>query len=335
MIYNQNFFYYILTFVIAVIAFFRTSEYLKSYLDKYPAYVASLVILLHPLSLDIFYGPNFISGILAFYFFIEALHALKHEALYWAIGLNIVAAACNLAFCLFPIYFYYINRKKLNFGFGIILYSLLLIVYYWKHLLLIFHNPLNFFSYFTINLILPTTLSNFHFGLFPFSDIRLVSAIFIFIIFYWRHTLHPIAKDFWPYFLFPFAGIFAHQWTGIYSFWDELMLYPSTYLCFTFGFITLLAIYIPRTYFYLYSTLIISYSLFILMHSFPLSNSIGQSVVDLPEGFKYSVEAKRVLAWQYLFENKDQRGYDILKILQNENPTNKDIATDIENFKIK
>ena len=71
------------------------------------------------------------------------------------------------------------------------------------------------------------------------------------------------------------------------------------------------------------------------MHSFPLSNSIGQSVVDLPEGFKYSVEAKRVLAWQYLFENKDQRGYDILKILQNENPTNKDIATDIENFKIK
>lgn len=334
MIYSQDFVFYLLAFILTIVIGIRLHSYLKEFFSSLFSAIVTLAVILHPLSIDAFLAPNFIAGSLAFLFFLESLIFLKKEKHAYALGVVVLASVCNLAYGLFPLYYVYTYRKQLSKFYvpaGIYLY--LFLIYFFKLFYLTPHNPLIFFSHFSLKVLAPFSLSFFDYSTFPFSPISAIISISLLIIFLRFQQIDSRSTRFWPMLFFPLIAVFSHQWIGPYQFWHEVILTPSNFLCITFALVVMLAIHLPKEIFVAYFIVILALSYDWGTRWSPTSNLIWQSVIDLPSDYKETLTAKRVLAWQFLYEKKTREAEEMLRALLVENPGNEDLNSDLKLIK--
>lgn len=331
MIYNQAPLFYFLSIVITAILALRLNKYLKDFFPNSFSIVVALAILFHPLSIDAFLGPNFISGPLAFFLFLEALFFIKKENILGAIFLIMGAAACNLAYCLVPIYIFLKYKKQLQqYLIPAVFYSLLLSIYLWKHLFLTPHNPIVFFSYFIMNLLAPLSLNIIDYSLFPFFASATILTVSVLLVIRWRQSFNSCSKQFWPMLFLPIIGSGFHQWSTPYRFWNNVLFSPSNFLCITFSFIVMLAIHLPRKIFIFYFAFILFFSVNWAFQWHPNSNLLEYSLNSLPSNYSELTTVKRVLAWEYLHEKNHKNGFELLRVISIENPELESLKKDLE-----
>lgn len=329
MIFNQSLYSYLLAWSFLGLIIFRLHSYFSEFFDKEFAWLVPLAIVLHPLSLDAFLAPNVISGGLAFWLFLESQFFLKQKKSLYAFLMIVLAGFCNFSFSFLSVYFFWKQRedlKKYKFPFAIYLFFLCLYLY--KHLLSTPHNPFTFIVYFLQTLILPMLLTIFNYSLFPFPWISLLVVLVVLGIFLWKQKKDNRSKEYWPILILPALSVLFQHWNGEYKFWHEILFTPSSYLCITFAFVTILAIHVPRYIFYTYFLILIIISVSWSRSWFPLSNLLEVSISDLPEHFEQTKYAKKILALQYSYEGDNNAAKAVIKELANTYPQDSELQQD-------
>jgi hypothetical protein len=334
MIYSQGTIFYIIAICLTLLVGVRLQAYLKEFFTSGFSLLVTITILLHPLSIDAFLAPNPIGGPLAFYIFLEGLFMLRKEKFEWAILLMILASIFNFAYCVFPLFFFFKHRATLKkYLVPVLLYAFIGFIYFKKHFLNGDHNPIIFYSLFFQNLLIPMSLSVIDYSVFPFNPMSTALSIVFILLFCWREQYDKRSRSFWPMLLFPIFGLTRHQWTEAHHFWDDVILTSSNSLCITFAFIVMLAIHLPKKIFALYVVVILLFSYDWAQERHPYSKVLEESIVNLPADYPEIATVKRVLAWQYLYENKKKKGSDLLNALSRENTKDKNLLKDLEVLK--
>jgi hypothetical protein len=296
----------------------------------------SAAIVFHPLALDSFLGPNTIEGPLAFAFILEGLNFFKRDKIKSGLGCMLVGSLCNIVYFLLPLYFFILYRKKIkDFSYAGLSYFFLISIYLNKHFLFVHHKPYVFLTYFLQNFFAPLTLNIFSFSLFNFSWIASAFVLLIFLFFFLRIKVKSEIYFYLPLILLPCFGVYFHPWNQTYEFWHEIIFSPSSYYSIIFGMTALLAFSVSKKFF-------VGWSFFILVISFlwgtqwqETSGLIEVSLNNLPPNFVEIVRAKRFLAWEFIFEHKNERGEAILQGLAKENPRNIEIQSDLKLLALK
>ncbi len=334
MIYSQQPIFYVLTLICAVFGFLRCQKYLLNFFTESMAWAVSFLVFTHPLSIDMFVAPNLIPAPLAFSVFIEALLMEKKEKYISTILLSALSALFNISFFFFPLYFIWKHRAQLkSLFFPGLIYLFFGVIYLYKHLLIPFHNPLKFLSYFTLNLISPFSLSVFDFSFFPWSWLALSVLIFSFAFFLLRQKKETATKELWPYLLMFLCGINLQQWFEPYRFWHTVIFTPSNFICLTFVLLVFIAFHVPQKIVLPYFILCLFVSIDWGMSWNPYSNVLGRSLEELPDSFTETMNAKRVYAWEKLYEDKSLEGEKIIKELIKRNPKAEELKSDLELLK--
>lgn len=335
MIYLQSKLYYLLAIVSCLGLTKRMSEYLKKYFTAGFALIVTLTIMLHPLSIDAFLGPNLFSGVIAFWILLEALFLQREGKALWAILISLIAGIFNIAYSLVPLYFFYklTNDKKRKFIIPALVYVAFLGLYYYKLTLLSTHNPLSFLSSHLQSIVFPFYINFFTPSLLPFDFQQTLLGGFLLIVILWREEKNKTSRSYWFLIFLPLVGTMINQWTNSYKFWNEVVYSSSTYLSITFAFILMMAIHLPKKVF-------ISYSLLTLIFSYnwasqwnPLSQLMKSSINNLPENYNEIVLVKRTLVWQLFNEEKYIEGKRVLKDLISEFPKNDALKKDLDALK--
>lgn len=331
MIYSQTFLSYLFSVLLGLFIFFRLTFFFKDYFEKIFSVTIATAVVLHPLTIDAFTGPNTLAGPLAFAFILEGLFFLKKEHIKTGLFFLCLGSLCNIAYILLPLYFFILHWNKIReYTYVGGIYLLLISIYLFKHRLHGHHQPHIFLTYFIQNIFAPLTLNIFSFSLFNFSWFSTVFTIMIFCLFFMKLRKEKDVYLFLPFIFLPCVGVLYHPWQQKYEFWHEIILSSSSYYSIVFGMTALLAFCIPKKFF-------IGWSFFILIISFlwgiqwrEISGLIEVSLNNLPPNFTEMVEAKRLLAWEFLFEHKNERGLSILQGLARENPRNFEIQSDLK-----
>lgn len=335
MVYYQTVFTYLLSFIFTAILIFRLSAYLKNFFENKFSIVISLTVLLHPLSIDSFLAPNFLPGAIAFFFLIEGLHYLKKEKVGMALFLLLLSSVCNIYYTFFLLYIMYLHRSFfIHFKKYVFVFLVFLVFYFRNFILHTPHNPIIFLSYFIQNIFLPLSLTVFNYSLYSFNLMYFLLTVVFLLLALWRQQIHGKKIDhLFPLIFLPSLGVYFTQWTEAYRFWHEVLLTPSSYLCITFAFIVMMALYLPRVLFYIYFLLILIVSFDWGQRWVPLAGVIKYSISVLPDDYSYSLNAKRFYAWELIYEKKLVQGHQLLEALKIENPHNEEIKSDLEVFK--
>ncbi|MFA6237010.1 MAG: hypothetical protein WC635_06750 [Bacteriovorax sp.] len=308
-------------------------EYFTSVFDNELTWMVPLAILVHPLSIDIFLGPNLVNGALAFWFFIESLLQLNKKKVFYAVILIVFSSFCNLAYCFVAFYIFWKNRVELKrLKFPAAIYLIFSLMYFYKYLLVLPHNPFVFFIYYLQTILLPIYLNLFSYSLYPFTLVSFLTAAAIVIIFLVRQQNDRRSRKYWPLLFLPSLGVLISPWNTHPQFWHEIIYTPSSYIVITFAFVTILAIHIPRTIFISYILLLILISINWGKSWIPLSGLLEMSIAELPPKYEQTATAKRLLAWQYLSEDKKEMGVDLLKKLLSSDPENENLKKDLSLF---
>jgi hypothetical protein len=253
----------------------------------------------------------------------------------WALLMMLASSACNIAYSLFPVYYFIKMDKKKVHLVPILLYLLLLGFYFGKLILHSAHNPITFFTYFINYLTLPISINAFTPALLPFSPIAFSIALTVILLILWGQRNKPYTQYFFPFLFLPVIGDLIHQWAKPYLFWSEVVFTSSNFLCMTFAFITTIAMLLPRKYFASYVILLTFLSWNTAIQWNPISNLLRQSVLNLPTDYKEIATAKRTLAWQLLNEGKNEEGKSLLTDLASEFPGNTQIKSDLKLLQMK
>lgn len=330
MIYHQSVYYYLASIFLVCLILVRLHTFYKDMFDSEMGWLVSLAIVLHPLSIELFLGPNLVGGALSFWLFLEALFLAKKEKYLLSLCLLFSAGLLNVAYTFVSFYFAWKERKKLkDFRVPILIYCFFSILYMSKNLLHTPHNPFTFFVYYVQTLIFPVFLTLFSYSLFPFSVSALVMVLLMFAILIFKQRSDPRSKSFWPLLFLPVLAVCFHPSNEGDKFWHEIVFQPSSYLCITFAFITILAIQLPRRIFLVYFFCLFWASFVWGRYWFPLSNLLEVAVTDLPEKFEHTINAKRILAWQHIREGHVKLGKTMIVELQELNPKNQDLINDL------
>ena len=330
MIYQQTFYYYLFSSCFTLLIFLRLHVFFKGFFDKEMAWLVPLTILIHPLSIDLFLGPNLVSGALAFWLFIEAQLLIQKKEYSFGFLLLVFASLCNISFSFVTIYFLWQQREIFKrFRLPVFIFLVYLSLFLYQNLLVEFHNPFTFIVYYLQALILPLFMTLFNYSLFSFPLISLVVVLIILGIFVFRQRKDDRSKPFWIFLLVPFFAVLFHPWNEDYKYWHEIIFKPSSYLCVTFSFVTIMAIHTPKRIFYAYFLFLLIISVNWGQMWFPISGLLEATIMDLPVTFKQEPVAKRVLAWQYIYEGNIKPGRYILKELSNSDPKNEDLKKDL------
>jgi hypothetical protein len=207
-------------------------------------------------------------------------------------------------------------------------------MYLSRNYLKLHHKPLVFLTYFLQNIIAPFTINIFEFSLFHASTPLIIFSFLLFGFFIFKQRNEIQSRAFWPYIILPAFGVLYHPWNEKFKFWHEIIFTPSSYICITFAVVAMLAFHLPKKVFYGYTVFIIIFSALWSFQWNPLSNLIDYSITSLPPSFTEMITAKRLLAWELLYENQTERGETLLRGLLIENPKNEDIWNDL-NFHLK
>ncbi len=334
MIYHQTPLYYLL----AVISSFGLWKRLTTFLqDLYPsssAMIISAAILLHPLSIDAFLGPNLLHGTIAFWLLLESLFLMKSSKPEGALGCMVLAGLCNVSYSLIPVYYFFRLKPSKKILIPALVYILLLGFYFQKLSFNDFHNPISFLNSFYTNLIFPLSMNIYSASLFKINSFNLVSVMAISAFIVWGMQRQDKLKPFIPLLFLPLIGELIYQWDSKADFWSDIIFSGSTYLCITFAFIIFLAAYVPKKIFmvYFFLMLFFSFNWAYLWKSFP--EVLNQSILNLPEDYPQMLKAKRTYAWQLMYEGKLIQGRSLLQDLYNISK-DEEIKKDLEVLKSK
>jgi len=328
MIYSQSTLMYLLTIVTTLGLTKRLTQYLEAYFTPLFALLVSVTILLHPLSIDALMAPNLLNGAVAFWLFLEALFLMKEGNENGSFVLMILASVCNISYSLFPI-FYFIQKRSKKTWIFVLVYLVLIVLYYIKLWYPTFHNPVVFAAYFVQNLVAPIYMTALTPALLPLSLFSVISAALILLLIFWGEDRNKLSRFFWPLLFLPLIGSAVHQWTAPLNFWSEIIFNGSSFLCITFAFVTMVAIHIPKKAFVLYSCIMLFLSFNWAVQWVPLSKVMRLSVLNLPLDYPKSLEAKRALAWELIYEGKLIEGKNLTEELLKNNPGNQDLENDL------
>lgn len=331
MIYNQSSYAYFLAVLFLIVIFFRLHSYFKKMFDKEVAWILPLIILLHPLSIDLFLAPNLISGAIAFWLFVESQLFFIHRKPLAGLSVLIIASLCNLPLIFVLLYSFWKYRENLSrFKYPIFIFIFFGLLYLYKNLLTLTHNPIKFFITYLHSLILPFSMTVLNYSFFPFSKISLALVLVVLGILLWRQKFNPLSKPYWPLLILPALGVFFHPWIEPYRFWHDLIYSPSTYLCITFAFFTILAMHAPKSILYTFllvgCLVSLKWSPMWLSYSSMLEVSIGQ----IPDKHEHLVSMRRLLAWEYFNEGKKSESLKLMKELSASNPNNLELESDLK-----
>lgn len=334
MIYSQSLLFYLMTIVATLLCFRALKEFLNQYFDSRFAVLVAVTVLLHPLSIEALLAPNPIRGPIAFGLFLHGLNSVKEKTLL-GIFYFLMATVCNIGYGLFPVYFTILHRKELkHYLFPLIIYVAMFFWYAYKLLVNTVHSPVNFMSNMLIDAVAPLYISFFDFTILDWYSIpNLLIVIFSLVLLIILSRRNRKTLYFIPMLFFPILGNVLQQWIEPYKFWDEFVLKSSNYLSLIFGVIMIIALNIPRRFFIVYSVILLLLSANWAYMWFPQSQVIKESIIDLPAEYPMTLNAKRLLVWQLLYEKKIKEGTLLLNTLAKEHPENEDLKRDLERLK--
>ncbi len=332
MIFHREIIFYLFSTSVVILTLFRLRKFLSYYFDDFLSIFISLLILLHPLSIDSFLAPNLFAGSMAFLLFIEAQLAIKNGQLDLAFLFFGGTAFLNISYGLFPLYFYILHRKAFKKFLPIILfYSFLLLLFFTSHLLPTAHNPFLFLGYFIQNIIAPITPMIISYAIFPFHILPILLSVLLLLIFFLAKKKNNVISDFWPWIFLPIIGVLFSPWTEPINFWHDILYFPSSYLTITFSIIIISALLIPKKLLYLSCIFIFFFSLYWGRSWLTPSTFIASSLSQVPSDFHNdNLKFKRVLAKQFYDEKNYPNSQNVLLLLNNDFPENIEIKQDLE-----
>lgn len=335
MIFSQSLLFYLIAFSATVVCFWNLKKFLQEYFEPAYAALVSFAVFAHPLSIEAILAPNPIRGPIAFGLFLHGLSTVK-EKKYLGIFFFVIASMCNNLYALFPVYFTIMYRKEMkHYLFPLVLYSVMLGWYFYKHQMNIPHIPTNYTAQLLIDIAVPAFISFFDYSILPFSyiNVAICAGFVVLLLFLAKRDKRTIF--FLPLLLIPVTSIGFHQWVEPYKFWDEIVLYSSNSMITIFAVLVIAALHVPKKYFSVYVVIIALLSVNWSLQWFPQSKVISESIADLPPEYPQTLNAKRLLAWQLFYEKKIKEGTLLLNALAKEHPGDESIKNDLEVLKQK
>lgn len=335
MIFQQTILNYLLSFIVASgLAFRLYRNFNIDFSSKVAATITALFIL-HPLNLESLLGPNFINGALAFWLLLEGINSSKefqksNNEVWRAMLFFSLAGMLNIHYILIPIYFGYKLLKahywKMIF---LIPYSLMAVCFLYFNFSGAEYNPLKYFTLFVVNIFAPLQTNFFHYGLFSVNHYLYIFSFAIFILFI-INKMKGQQKDEVVITLLICLTMSFRNFNFRTDFWTHLMGNTASYMFLTYVFCNFILhflkekIYIALGCFWLYLTFIN------VANFFPTSKYIESSFQQLPEEFSKFKDAQKVMAWQFLYEEKKTEGEKIIRQLILDNPNDQELKDQLD-----